>query len=64
MHGEHKQVRAFAVALCAAGFLLLIGSKPAAAYMDPASQGFVLQAVIAACFGATLYLRRIVRNVR
>ena len=51
--------------ISAAGFLTMLGlSEPAYAYLDPATGSIILQALIGAVAGATLFFRTSLMRVR
>ncbi len=43
--------------------VLLLTVRDACAYIDPGSGALILQALIAACFGALFYFRSFIRRV-
>lgn len=44
--------------------VLIVAQAPVYAYTDPGSGTLILQMLLAACFGAMFYLRRMIRWVR
>ena len=68
MRGSEKptetRLAALCGVLCSSMVLVLATSTRAEAYVDPDSWALIWQAVLAACFGAMLYLRRVIRAAR